>query len=1066
MRKHCWCDFWPVVPAEAGFTHLPGGMSVFMRVHENRIQLEGPVTSVLHSVAAVTDSILQECGPCFHNGMSGIHKGIFRKLLSQFLRLCLSGLVLMAAAGRVSADDFDSAASVIVRRCLECHQAGNPSGDLVMSTHAQIMKGGESGPAVIAGSSAESLLLQRILSAEMPPAKRGIRQQLPEEEIGILKRWIDNGAKWPEGRQLDLFESTSEVRGGRDWWSLQPVVSPPVPLLQESRGNIHPIDAFVGVELKNHQLTPAPRADDRILIRRMYADIVGLPPGADVLDEISTRKNPKALEDLIDQLLASPHFGERWGRHWLDVARFAESCGYERDQPKPFAWKYRDWVVNAFNSDMPYTQFIREQLAGDELPDRTVQSVIATGFLRLGTWNDEPNDPQDYLYERLEDQVHATSSAFLGLTVKCARCHDHKFDPIPQMDYYRMASAFWAGPVQPRSSSLLGGPSPEELGMADVLGWTDITSSPPPLHLLKNGERHSPQQEVVPASLSFVPDQFRPFVKPSVSNVATTGRRRQLADWIASEKNPLAARVFVNRIWQHYFGEGLVRSPDNFGYTGEKPTHPELLDWLASEFIRGGWKQKPIHRLILTSGTWQQSSLHPLREKYVQVDAGNRWLWRANRRRLDAESMRDAMLASSGELDLHLGGPSFFPTVSEDALEGLSRKTAAWTASTPAEQRRRSLYIFSQRSLLPPLMTTFDMCDTTLPCGQRDVTIVAPQALTLLNNEFIHGRAEHLAEKQIAAAGATDDRVRGIWRAVLGRVPDARELAAAKLHLEKQLQRFESFQRTAAETVAEGAANPQDIPGVILHLSAEKGIHTDASGAVLTWTNQVAEEHLASQSDGGRRPRLAKSSINGRAAVLFDGRDDFLHLSGQLLKHSQCTIFVVGTDSGSDGHREILSNWNGAAGNAGTSVFLGLTGSDQIRFTDSFPAAGTIVTPRNPFLLTAVCGPHGVAVFQQQKKLNSLSQPFSDRRFDTAWVIGQQGNIGGEYWNGLLAEILVYDRELSPDERVQVTRHLTDRYALEHLPDDSKKNSASPETLAFASLALVLLNSNEFFYID
>jgi hypothetical protein len=452
--------------------------------------------------------------------------------------------------------------------------------------------------------------------------------------------------------------------------------------------------------------------------------------------------------------------------------RYADTCGYERDQPKPGAWKYRDWVIQQLNEDTPYTRFVTQQLAGDEIPDRSDSSVIATAFIQLGTWNDEPNDPQEYKYERLEDMVHATSTAFLGMTVKCARCHDHKFDPIRQTDYYRLAAAFWAGPIEPGPRELLGGPDAKTLGY-DVFGWTDTQPNPPPLHLLKKGDPTRPGPAVAPGHLSFVPTLERP-IEPPPADAKTSRRRLQLSRWIVDPANPLTARVWVNRLWQYHFGEGLVRSPDNFGFTGERPTHPELLDWLAARFIQESWHTKPIHRLILLSAAYRQSSIHPKAVLYEQADAANRLWWRAERRRLDAESLRDALLASSGALDRsRLGGPGFVPDVSPDALEGLSMKDKAWTPSPPEEQRRRSVYLFAKRGLIAPLMTTFDSPDTTLPCGRRDVTLVAPQALSLMNSAFVHQQSQVLAREVVAMTPAADphERICIAWRKTLGRDP-------------------------------------------------------------------------------------------------------------------------------------------------------------------------------------------------------------------------------------------------------------------------------------------------------
>lgn len=690
--------------------------------------------------------------------------------------------------------DFDqSVAPILVRRCLECHNDSIAAGSLRLTTHSGLLAGGDSGPVVQPGQSARSELFRRISEGEMPPERKGIPQKLPAAEIAALKRWIDSGAKWPASRKLDLYEATNELRAGRDWWSLQPVQHP-APPLWHSPYPITEIDRFVLARLGQHHMTLNRLADRRTLLRRLYYDLTGLPPTFEQIEQFVSDESPDAWESQVDRLLESPHFGERWARHWLDLVRFAETSGYERDQEKPFAWKYRDWVVQAINSDLPYDEFVIQQLAGDELADRTTDNVIATGFLRLGTWNDEPNDPHDYKYDRLEDLVHTTSTAFLGMTFKCARCHDHKFDPIPQQDYYRIAATFWPGPIEPRDRGLLGGPSSEELGVPEVLGWTDVRLDPPPFHLLKNGSRHQPLEAVSAASPTLVPHTHRKF-EDAKKESRTTGRRLQLARWIASRENPLTARVIVNRLWLHHFGQGLVRSPNNFGFRGDPASHPELLDWLASELMDGGWRLKRIHKLILMSHTWRQSTIHTKASQYEQIDAGNRLLWRANRRRLEAEALRDSMLAVTGELDSRFGGKGFRPTITPEALEGLSRKQSAWSASPPEQQLRRSLYIYTKRGLLPPLMTTFDFCDTTAPCGQRDVTTVAPQALALLNSRFTHARSTALAHRvqrstRQKTAGQPTDPVQLAWQFAFGRLPSPTETRLARRHLEVQAARF------------------------------------------------------------------------------------------------------------------------------------------------------------------------------------------------------------------------------------------------------------------------------------
>lgn len=557
-------------------------------------------------------------------------------------------------------------------------------------------------------------------------------------------------------------------------WSTVPVTRPALPEVKNAAWCQTPIDRFILAPLEAKSWTPAaPVARDR-LIRRAYFDLWGLPPSPEDVQRFVANTSPDAYERLIDHLLASPHYGERWARYWLDLVRFAETNGYERDAHKPGAWRYRDYVINAFNSDKTYDRFVIEQLAGDELPDATDETRIATGFLRVGTFDDEPNDKLKYKYEQLDDLIHATSTSFLAVTLKCARCHDHKFDPIPQTDYYAMLNFF------------VGGKAAE----GELLAFVDTPEQSEAVKLLQGGDPTRPGERVAPAYLSMLPSVRRE-VQSTGSDRPEMALRLQLARWIADRNNPLTARVVVNRIWQHHFGEGLSRSPDNFGVMGSEPTHPELLDWLASELVDGGWRIKRLHKQIMLSGAYQMDSTHPREQEYSQSDFANESWWRRNRTRLEAEPLRDAMLATSGQLNLKAGGPSFFPPATKEALEGLSKKSDAWGASPPQEQRRRSIYMMTKRSLLLPLMTTFDFADTTQPCSQRNVSTVAPQALALLNNDFVHQQSTAFAERVMQETG--DDAIRQVervWWLALARAPSETERNAALAHLQKQRERF------------------------------------------------------------------------------------------------------------------------------------------------------------------------------------------------------------------------------------------------------------------------------------
>ncbi|MBP3960741.1 PSD1 domain-containing protein [Gemmata sp. G18] len=706
----------------------------------------------------------------------------------------ISSALLVPATSSAAAPDFDKdVVAVLGARCLDCHSGADPKGGLDLTRKDAVL--GKSG-SVTPGKPDASELWKRVASDEMPPKK-----PLSAQEKAVLKEWIASGAKWGTD-PIDPFAASTANRAGRDWWSLRPVTRPKVPDAPGAKTPVpNTIDRFVLAKLRDNGMSLAPPADRRALIRRAYFDLLGIPPTYEETEAFANDKAPNAYERLIDKLLASEHYGERWGRYWLDVARFAETCGYERDQVKPDVWKYRDWVIKAFNTDMPYDRFVQEQLAGDELPNANANTTVATGFIRLGTWNDEPNDPNEYKYDRLEDMVGATSTAFLGMTVKCARCHDHKFDAIRQTDYYRMAGVFWAGFIEPGPREHLGGPDAKALGHNGVFGWTDRGKDVPPIKLLKKGDPNRPGAVVEPGHLSMIAALDKPLTVPP-AGASTTTRRLQLAQWITNPQNPLTARVWVNRVWQYHFGQGLVRTPDNFGFTGDKPTHSELLDWLASEFVQGGYTTKRLHRLIMLSDTYRQSSIHPKQDEYARRDAGNKFWWHAERRRLDAEALRDTLLFAGGNLKLDkIGGPSFAPEIPPDALEGLSMKGNAWKASPAAEQGRRSVYIFAKRGLLPPLLTTFDLPDTTLPSCQRDVTTVPTQSLALLNNPFVHEQSAALA-KRIGIKKESKEQVICVWRSALGRDPRDAEVAAALVHLEKQAKTFASRPDPALDALA------------------------------------------------------------------------------------------------------------------------------------------------------------------------------------------------------------------------------------------------------------------------
>ena len=702
-----------------------------------------------------------------------------RKLLLIFI----IQLAVVNATPEPTIDFNRDIAQLISKRCLECHNQRDVKGNVNLTAAKEFRIGTENG----------KLALKLINEGKMPPESKGVSSKLPDEEIKLFTDWVLDGSPWPKGRVLDLYETTTDVRAGRDWWSLQPIKRP-----DPTNPRMNPIDSFIRQKLKDKSLTPAPQANRRTLVRRAYFDLIGLPPSPQETEQFLSDQSPNAWPKLINKLLASPRYGERWARYWLDLVRFAETDGYERDKIKKNIWRYRDWVIEALNNDMPYTQFVTEQLAGDELKDRTELSMVATGMIRAGTWNDEPNDPADYIYTRLEDMVHTTTSAFIGLTVKCARCHDHKFDPILQSDYYRIASFFWAGPI---GQSNQGGPPTELLG-PNIYGWTDLNAKPTPIRLLHQGERDKPGPEIKPGFLSSIPSLNKPLIAPP-SGSKTTHRRLQFARWITHTDNPLTARVLVNRIWQHHFGEGLIRTPNNLGFKSDPPNNPKLLNWLAAEFMHPtfdngpAWTIKRLHKLIMTSETYKQDSIHPNEKEFNLIDYPNRNWWKFPRRRLDSEALRDAMLSVSGKLNLKAGGPSFYPEMSNEALEGLSRKSGDWQTSTDYERSRRSIYMMTKRSRLLPLMTTFDFRDTTVSCGKRNVTTVAPQALALLNNHFVHTQSQAFANRLIKLTNNTIEQIQTAWDLAYSRKPSNEELSQALNHLRKQQAHFKQNQTNA-----------------------------------------------------------------------------------------------------------------------------------------------------------------------------------------------------------------------------------------------------------------------------
>ncbi|MDA0831883.1 MAG: DUF1553 domain-containing protein [Planctomycetota bacterium] len=760
---------------------------------------------------------------------------------------------------------------LLVEQCHKCHGTEKHQGNLRLDSFDAIITGGDSGPSAIPGEPAESLLIEAIGYEgviQMPPGGK-----LKPDEIDRLTRWVAMGMPWPktDGEKPALVPRKAGfaiTEQDRNFWSFQPLKRPALPDVDDQTWASNPIDLFILQTLQENKLTPSTVATPRELVRRLYFDLIGLPPTPEELDAfVSHADSPSAYDRLVDDLLARPQFGERWGRHWLDLVRYAQTNGYERDNEKPEAWRYRDYVVRAFNEDKPYDRFVIEQLAGDEVDHITDDSLTATGFYRLGVWDDEPDDRLEARFDELDDILSTTSSTFLGLTVGCARCHDHKFDPIPHEDYYRLLSFFQnislygsevssthfkdnqngiftplislteAEQWRARHNELLVQITPLEeklnalnqeddekkkatederkslekqindlkteantVPFVQVLSVREKPAETEPLTVLIRGNPRSPGKPVEPnylqvleraewnvdRSVTPASDDERRQALQTFGVVPSSGRRRALAEWIASREHPLTARVIVNRLWQHHFGRGLVPTPSDFGHTGELPSHPELLDWLACELRDHGWSMKHIHRLILSSSTYRQSSRID-EVANVNVDPGNRLLWRQNLRRLEAEVIRDSVLAVSGSLNPQMTGRGVFPLLSPEVLSTQSRPGAGWDQSDDWQRSRRSIYIFVKRTLNVPLMEAFDVPSPDKPGPDRSVTTIAPQALMLLNSEFLDRNADAFSRRLMQEAG--DDRHTQIgwaFRIALGRLPTDVESKQSSAFIERQ----------------------------------------------------------------------------------------------------------------------------------------------------------------------------------------------------------------------------------------------------------------------------------------
>ncbi len=780
---------------------------------------------------------------------------------------------------------------LLLEHCISCHGSEKQEGGLRLDSRANVLAGGESGEAVVPGDSTASLLISavRYEDYEMPP-----KGKLPDASIEVLEKWIVAGAAWPNG---DGEPTTRSGKGGksfsdedRKWWAIQPLQQVAAPEIDGELGNWPrgDIDRFIANRLNENSLLPSPEADRRTLIRRLYFDLVGLPPSPIEIDAFLSDERGDAYKQLVDRLLDSPEYGERWARHWLDLVRYADSDGYRIDHYRPTAWRYRDYVIASFNDDKPYDQFVREQIAGDELYPGDPEALVATGFLRHGIYEYNNRDASGQWDIILNEITDTTGDVFLGLGMQCARCHDHKFDPILQKDYFKLRAYFeaisWRDDLdaataaerteyekankawldataeiraeidaieEPARASAQNkaivifppdiqamiakdreARSPREQQLVElawrqvdfeytrlddkikgdkkdrllelrrdlakfdskrpqplpaVLAVTDVGSESPPTIIPKK------RTEVTPGVLALLDPEG---VQGIVTNAAvppenSTGRRSELARWLTNPENPLTTRVIVNRIWQYHFGRPLTANASDFGYLGGPPSHSRLLDWLTSEFVQGGWRLKPLHRMIVTSATYRQASRHPNFENQQTIDPENTWYWHHNTRRLDAEQIRDSIFAVTARLDARRGGEGTLP-----------------------DAPRRSIYSRVMRNNRDPLLDAFDLPLFFNSTSTRDTTTTPIQSLLLINSPEMLSHARSLAKRASEASpgSSTDDetatQISNLWQLATGRGPSEHELENARHFLQTQADYLTNERESTALAQAETGQMP------------------------------------------------------------------------------------------------------------------------------------------------------------------------------------------------------------------------------------------------------------------
>ncbi len=1050
---------------------------------------------------------------------------------------------------------------ILRENCFKCHShsAEKIKGGLVLDSREALLNGGDNGPAIVPGEPGKSLIIDAVgyqdQDLQMPPKNK----KLSDDQIALLTDWVKRGAPWdgsgvlkPSGQKMALRPKGGITAEDKQWWSFQPMGHPEVPPVAEVRWEpANEIDHFVHARLKQEGLEPAPRAERAALIRRLYFDLTGLPPSPDEVDDFVHDESPGAYEKVVDRLLESPRYGEHWGRHWLDLARYAESDGFKADDYRPEAWRYRDYVIKAFNEDKPYDRFVREQLAGDELYPGDLDALVATGFLRNGIYEYNNRDVALQWSNILNDLTDVTGDVFLGMGVQCARCHDHKFDPILQKDYYRL-QAFFA-PVLLRTDMRLSTPDQQAQYEAKLTVWKEKTADlrekiaaieepakerakedaykkfPPETQkiLRKSAVERTPWEEQI-FQLAFRQveyewdhlvnhmrgtekdrivalqkqlsafDKEKPEAPPLVQCVSdigpvaspvtipkkanlgdiqpgilsvlddkpaeihsdlpySTGRRAALARWLTDSTNPLAARVIVNRVWQYHFGRGLVGTSSDFGHLGDKPSHPELLDWLAQHFIADGWSLKKLHKLIVLSATYQQAATNPTATAQAAesegggrnpqlVDPENRLLWRANTKRLDAEEIRDAILSVTGELNLDPGGPS-----------------------ADFSKPRRSVYTKVLRNTKDAVLEAFDAPESFSSVSQRNVTTTPTQALLMMNGPWSLQRAKVLSTRLEKEGGSNDSWMVGeAYRLAFGRPASSGESEKALKFLDRQ--QYNIVLPKEKEQVAPFASDK--IP------------FRDGRAAVIT--------------PGTTMDRLTVPNFT------FSANGDFTAEAFIVLK----TLYQDGEV------RTIVSQWDGDRAHPGWT--FGVTGMQsrykpqtlvlQLRGDQAWTEkdavepifSGLHIALGKPYFVAVsvkLADPSETGVTFYSKDLSNDDEPLQIATFAhkvTSGInagvplqIGARSAAATNLFDGLIDDVRLSDTPLAVEQlllnNAAVSEHTIGYWKFENDPGvyrDSSPRAAhiqprmiepprvNPGAAAFADFCHVLLNANEFLYTD